>query len=50
MSKLAYAVQNKLPAALLKNASGKFFAPLIDAMTGGSRFGFGQTLTTCESQ
>src|SRR6266571_5350812 len=30
---LAYAVQNKLPAALIKNASGKFVEPSIDAVT-----------------
>ena len=30
---LAYAVQNKLPAALIKNASGKFVEPTIDAVT-----------------
>jgi phosphate transport system substrate-binding protein len=30
---LAYAVQNNLPAALIKNAGGKFIAPSIDAVT-----------------
>lgn len=30
---LAYAVQNKLPAALIKNGGGKFVAPSIDAVT-----------------
>jgi phosphate transport system substrate-binding protein len=30
---LAYAVQNKLPAALIKNASGKFVEASIDAVT-----------------
>jgi phosphate transport system substrate-binding protein len=30
---LAYAVQNKLPVALIKNASGKFIEPSIDAVT-----------------
>lgn len=30
---LAYAVQNKLPAALIKNASGKFVGASIDAVT-----------------
>ena len=30
---LAYAVQNKLPAALIKNASGNFVEPSIDAVT-----------------
>lgn len=30
---LAYAVQNKLPVALIKNASGKFVEPSIDAVT-----------------
>src|SRR6266550_331964 len=29
---LAYAVQNKLPVALIKNASGKFVEPSIDAV------------------
>jgi phosphate transport system substrate-binding protein len=30
---LAYAVQNRLPAALVKNASGNFVAPGLDAVT-----------------
>ncbi|HYX27256.1 MAG TPA: phosphate ABC transporter substrate-binding protein PstS [Pyrinomonadaceae bacterium] len=30
---LAYAVQNKLPAALIKNASGNFVEPSIEAVT-----------------
>jgi phosphate transport system substrate-binding protein len=30
---LAYAVQNKLPVALIKNASGNFVEPSIDAVT-----------------
>src|SRR5215210_1215332 len=30
---LAYAVQNKLPVALMKNASGNFVTPSIDAVT-----------------
>src|SRR6266571_8371595 len=30
---LAYAVQNKLPVALIKNASGKFVEPTIEAVT-----------------
>src|SRR5438132_12389142 len=30
---LAYAVQNKLPSALIKNASGSFVEPSIDAVT-----------------
>jgi phosphate transport system substrate-binding protein len=30
---LAYAVQNKLPAALIKNASGNFVEPSLDAVT-----------------
>jgi phosphate transport system substrate-binding protein len=30
---LAYAVQNKLPVALLKNASGNFVEPSLDAVT-----------------
>ena len=30
---LAYAVQNKLPAAMIKNKAGAFIAPTIDAVT-----------------
>jgi phosphate transport system substrate-binding protein len=30
---LAYAVQNKLPVALIKNKAGSFVAPSIDAVT-----------------
>src|SRR5439155_16739259 len=30
---LAYAVQNKLPVALIKNAGGNFVEPSIDALT-----------------
>jgi phosphate transport system substrate-binding protein len=30
---LAYAVQNKLPVALIKNSSGNFVAPSLDAVT-----------------
>src|SRR5207253_9790517 len=30
---LAYATQNKLPAALIKNAGGNFVEPSIDAVT-----------------
>ena len=30
---LAYAVQNKLPVALIKNASGNFVEPTIDSVT-----------------
>jgi phosphate transport system substrate-binding protein len=30
---LAYAVQNKLPVAQIKNASGNFIEPSIDAVT-----------------
>jgi phosphate transport system substrate-binding protein len=30
---LAYAAQNRLPAALVKNASGNFVAPTLDAVT-----------------
>ena len=30
---LAFAVQNKMPAALIRNASGKFVAPTIEAVT-----------------
>jgi phosphate transport system substrate-binding protein len=30
---LAYAVQNKLPVSLIKNANGKFVEPTIDAVT-----------------
>ena len=30
---LAYAVENKLPAAIIKNASGNFVEPSVDAVT-----------------
>jgi phosphate transport system substrate-binding protein len=40
---LAYAAQNKLPAALLKNASGKFVEPSIDAVTAAAASASGQT-------
>lgn len=40
---LAYAVQNKLPVALIKNASGKFIAPSIDAVTAAAASASAQT-------
>jgi phosphate transport system substrate-binding protein len=40
---LAYAVQNKLPAALIKNASGKFVEPSIDAVVAAAAAGSAQT-------
>jgi phosphate transport system substrate-binding protein len=40
---LAYAVQNKLPAALIKNASGKFVEPSIDAVTAAAAATSAQT-------
>lgn len=40
---LAYAVQNKLPVALIKNASGKFVEPSIDAVTAAAAAASGQT-------
>ena len=40
---LAYAAQNKLPAALIKNAAGKFVAPSIDAVTAAAASASGQT-------
>jgi len=40
---LAYAEQNKLPAALIKNASGKFIAPSIDAVTAAAASASTQT-------
>ncbi len=40
---LAYAVQNKLPAALIKNASGKFIEPSIDAVTAAAASASTQT-------
>ncbi len=40
---LAYAVQNKLPAALIKNASGKFVEPSIDAVTAAAASASAQT-------
>ena len=40
---LAYAVQNKLPAALIKNASGKFIEPSIDAVTAAAAAASAQT-------
>src|SRR4029078_3344684 len=39
---LAYAVQNKLPAALIKNASGKFVEASIDAVTAAAGSAFAQ--------
>jgi phosphate transport system substrate-binding protein len=40
---LAYAVQNKLPAALIKNASGKYIEPSIDAVTAAAASASAQT-------
>jgi len=40
---LAYAVQNKLPAALIKNASGKFVEASIDAVTAAAASASAQT-------
>jgi phosphate transport system substrate-binding protein len=40
---LAYAVQNKLPAALIRNASGKFIEPSIDAVTAAAAAASAQT-------
>ena len=40
---LAYAVQNNLPAALIKNAGGKFMAPSIDAVTAAAASASAQT-------
>jgi phosphate transport system substrate-binding protein len=40
---LAYAVQNKLPVALIKNASGKFIEPSIDAVTAAAASASAQT-------
>jgi len=40
---LAYAVQNKMPAALIKNANGKFVEPSIDAVTAAAASASTQT-------
>ncbi|HLN98868.1 MAG TPA: phosphate ABC transporter substrate-binding protein PstS, partial [Pyrinomonadaceae bacterium] len=40
---LAYAVQNKLPAALIKNAGGKFVEASIDAVTAAAASASAQT-------
>jgi phosphate transport system substrate-binding protein len=40
---LAYAVQNKLPAALVKNGAGKFIAPSIDAVVAAAASASAQT-------
>jgi phosphate transport system substrate-binding protein len=40
---LAYAVQNKLPVALIKNASGQFVEPSIDAVTAAAASASAQT-------
>ena len=40
---LAYAVQNKLPVALIKNASGKFVEPSIDGVTAAAASASAQT-------
>ncbi len=41
---LAYAVQNKLPVALIKNASGNFVEPSIGAVTAAAAASAGTTL------
>src|SRR6266498_4880302 len=41
---LAYAVQNKLPVALIKNASGNFVEPSIEAVTAAAAASAGTTL------
>jgi phosphate transport system substrate-binding protein len=40
---LAYAVQNKLPVALIRNAAGKYIAPTIDAVTAAAASASAQT-------
>ena len=40
---LAYATQNKLPAALIKNGAGKYIAPSIDAVTAAAASASAQT-------
>ena len=40
---LAYAVQNKLPVAIIKNASGNFVEPSIDAVTAAAAASAGTT-------
>jgi phosphate transport system substrate-binding protein len=40
---LAYAVQNKLPVALIKNAAGKFIAPSLEAVTAAAAAASTQT-------
>lgn len=40
---LAYAVQNKLPVALVKNGAGKFIAPSIDAVVAAAASASAQT-------
>lgn len=40
---LAYAVQNKLPAALIKNGAGKYVAPSIDAVVAAAASASAQT-------
>jgi phosphate transport system substrate-binding protein len=40
---LAYAVQNKLPVALLKNSSGKFVQPSTETVTAAAAAASGQT-------
>jgi phosphate transport system substrate-binding protein len=40
---LAYAAQNKLPVALIKNASGKFVEPTIEAVTAAAAAASAQT-------
>ncbi|HEV7797686.1 MAG TPA: substrate-binding domain-containing protein, partial [Pyrinomonadaceae bacterium] len=40
---LAYATQNKLPVALIKNGVGKYIAPTIDAVTAAAASASAQT-------
>src|SRR5207249_5939349 len=40
---LAYAVQNKLPVAIIKNASGNFVEPSIEAVTAAAAASAGTT-------
>ncbi|MDQ2921877.1 MAG: substrate-binding domain-containing protein, partial [Acidobacteriota bacterium] len=40
---LAYAVQNKLPVAMIKNGAGKYIAPSIDAVVAAADSASGQT-------
>jgi phosphate transport system substrate-binding protein len=46
---LAYAVQNKLPVALVKNASGNFVEPSLDAVTAAAAEASRRRPKTCAS-